>query len=222
MEIKCFLERGFRVVIQNNESGINRQVYDLSSQIPGLDGWQRAHNSFSTCACHPCIDWVYLVYEETIFKLYLISGEFKKVYDTGDVLNEVKSIAVSKCGTYVNVIMKYGVSVINSLSDQIVFRMGTNGGVAPISPDEKLIALAGEQSIHVFELPSGELLYKKKRIQIRQCCFDDSGEYIIYSTDTNEVFLWKFRLSETTPIKSGSHIKNLFINGVLLDEDLSC
>lgn len=199
MEIKCYLERGFNVVVQESQAGKYRRCYDLSLQIPGLDSWQRTHNSFSACAYHPDIQWAYLTYEVSVFKLNLRTGVFQKVYDTGDPLHEVKSIDISNHGTYVKAMTQYGVVVLDTQSDKIVFSMGTKG-VAPISFDEKLIALAGEQSIHVFELPSGELLYKKKRIQIRQCCFDDSGEYLIYSTDTNEVLLWDYKPFITTSI----------------------
>lgn len=223
MGTACHVEPGFRFILKRESDNTFERVYDLSLQIPNLDSWQRTHNTFSSFVCNPKRESAYLSYERTVFNLNLRSCELRSVFSAEYLLDEVKTITVSESGTYVAVATIHEVVVLDSQSSLIVFRMGCKGAIAAISPDEKLIALAGEQSIHIFELPSGELLYKKKRIPVHLCCFDYSGDYLLYSTDNNEVFKWKYISSETNILWQGEgHINQLSMKSKMLEISFDC
>ncbi len=202
-KIMVIAEKGYYVKIWDIQQKEYIKSICLEQLAPkGLDSYQRKNGHFDYLALIPsnefqiivcCENSLYL-FDYVTEKVTLLYRPSSKEISFSDIVfsPDNRYILCIADSVYTSLGTRHETFLVEFKSSQFIQNLSFASAVSvSFSPDNKYIAYAGGQSVHVFEILKDMQPYKLRLNNVCKCCFFDNNNIILTCSD-NSLKIWNF------------------------------
>lgn len=202
-KIMVIAEKGYYVKIWDIQQKEYIKSICLEQLAPkGLDSYQRRNGHFDYLALIPsnecqiivcCENSLYL-FDYVTEKVTLLYRPSSKEISFSDIVfsPDNRYILCIADSVYTSLGTRHETFLVEFKSSQFIQNLSFASAVSvSFSPDNKYIAYAGGQSVHVFEILKDMQPYKLRLNNVCKCCFFDNNNIILTCSD-NSLKIWNF------------------------------